>query len=159
MCIRDRFNPLQDAKVIVNLSSANVKEVIELDPAGNGIYEAVFESNKSGDYSFTGDAVVDGKKIGSDKGTFNIGEVDVELLNPVMDYGLLSGLSYETKGKIFLPDEQQQLFNILKERIKNTTDIKITENEYSLWSNEWLLVLVILFFAMEWFIRKQSGML
>ncbi len=36
---------------------------------------------------------------------------------------------------------------------------KLKTSEIRLWSDEWLLVIVILLFAIEWFLRKRSGML
>jgi hypothetical protein len=153
------FNPLPDAKVSVSVSSGDDKNNIILDPLGNGFYEGVFETNHTGDFAFSGEAFLDQEKIGSDRGTFNIGEVDIEMLSPRMDYEFLSLLSGETQGKFFLPEEQDELFDILKQRIGRMSDEKIVTSEFSLWSNEWLLIIVILFFAAEWFIRKQSGML
>jgi hypothetical protein len=153
------FNPLPDARLSVNISHGEETNNIILNPVGNGIYEGIFETNKTGDYKFTGTAELNGDKIGSDNGAFNIGEVDIEMLNPRMDYEFLSLLSNETNGKFFLPEEQDELFRIINQRIDRTTDVKIITSEFSLWANEWLMVIVIFLFAAEWFIRKQSGML
>ena len=153
------FNPVPDAKLVVDISTGDLKTSIGLNPSGNGIYEGSFESSRTGDYLFSGDAALNGKKIGSDKGSFNIGEIDIEMMNPRMDFEFLSLLSNETKGNFFLPENQNRLFDKLRQRIERTADNKIISSEFSLWSNEWLLVLAIMFFAAEWFIRKQSGML
>jgi hypothetical protein len=142
----------------VNISGEEANSIL-LNPAGNGIYEGIFETNKTGDYKFTGEAELNGDKIGSDNGAFNIGEVDIEMLDPRMDYEFLSLLSNETNGRFFLPEEQDELFRLINQRIERTTDVKIITSEFSLWSNEWLLFIVIFLFALEWFIRKQSGML
>jgi hypothetical protein len=40
-----------------------------------------------------------------------------------------------------------------------TVKEKLVTSEISLWSSEWLLMLAILFLALEWFIRKRAGML
>jgi hypothetical protein len=153
------FNPLPDARLTVNISTGEETNNIILNPIGNGIYEGIFETNKTGDYKFTGNAELNGDKIGSDNGAFNIGEVDIEMLNPRMDYEFLSLLANETNGKFFLPEEQEELFRLINQRIDRTTDVKIITSEFSLWANEWLMVIVIFLFAAEWFIRKQSGML
>jgi hypothetical protein len=152
------FNPIPDARLQVNISGEEANSIL-LNPAGNGIYEGIFETNKTGDYKFTGEAELNGYKIGSDNGAFNIGEVDIEMLSPRMDYEFLSLLSNETNGRFFLPEEQDELFRLINQRIERTTDVKIITSEFSLWSNEWLLFIVIFLFALEWFIRKQSGML
>jgi len=36
---------------------------------------------------------------------------------------------------------------------------KIDTKEYSLWSNEFLMIAIILLFGIEWFVRKREGML
>jgi hypothetical protein len=153
------FNPVPDARVTVNISSGEESTAITLNPAGNGIFEGTFQTGKTGDYKFTGEAFLNEERIGTDNGAFNIGEVDIEMLNPRMDYEFLSRLSDETNGRFFLPEEQDELFRIINQRIERTADVKVVTSEFSLWSNEWLLVIVIFLFAMEWFIRKQSGML
>jgi hypothetical protein len=153
------FEPIPDARLTVSIISGDQKNEFLLDPLGNGIYEGMFTTNRSGDYSFTGEAFVDGNRIGSDKGSFNIGEVDIEMMNPGMDYQFLSLLSAETNGRFFLPSERDELFRVLKQRAERASDDKIITSEFSLWSNEWLMILVIFLFAAEWFIRKQSGML
>jgi hypothetical protein len=152
------FNPIPDASVSVNITGEETRSII-LNPLGNGIFEGIFETNRTGDYNFSGEAVLNSDKIGSDKGAFNIGEVDIEMLNPRMDYEFLSLLANETNGKFFLPEEQDELFRIISQGIERTTDEKIITSEFSLWANEWLLIIVIFLFAFEWFIRKQSGML
>jgi hypothetical protein len=32
-------------------------------------------------------------------------------------------------------------------------------SDINLWSNEWLLMIAIFLFGLEWFLRKRSGML
>jgi hypothetical protein len=76
-----------------------------------------------------------------------------------MDYEFLSSLANNTGGQFFYYTEMQELYpiikNIQKSASKETTEI----SEIRLWSSEWLLLLTILLLGIEWFIRKQSGML
>jgi hypothetical protein len=153
------FNPVPDARVTVNITAGEYKNSLLLNPIGNGIYEGIYETGRPGDYKFNGDAELNGNKIGSDNGAFNIGEIDIEMINPRMDYEFLSLLANETNGMFFLPEEQDELFRLINQRIGRTTDQKIITSEFSLWSNEWFLIIIIMLFAFEWFIRKQSGML
>jgi len=154
----EAFNPVSDAEVKVNINQIKGSEII-LNSIGSGLYEGTYQITKPGDYNFSGSASVDGKGIGADKGSFNLGEIDLEMINPRMDYEFLSALSNSTKGRFFYAPEYNELFNILRELTVKSAAEKIKTNEISLWSNEWLMGIVILLFAIEWFLRKRAGML
>ena len=153
------FNPVSDADVSVKIKSRSENYEVNLNSIGNGLYEGTFQSNKSGDYTFTGDAIQNNNKLGSDNGKFNIGEVDVEMLNPQMNYNYLSLLSNQTGGKFFYNSNYKQLYPILKELNKKSYKDKIEVSDINLWSNEWLLIIAIVLFGLEWFFRKRAGML
>ena len=153
------FNPVSDADVKVKINFNNSSNEVNLNSIGNGLYEGTFQSNKPGDYTFSGDAVQNKNKLGSDKGKFNIGEVDIEMINPGMNYEFLSLLANQTGGKFFYNSKYGQLYPILKELNKKSSKDKIEVSDINLWSNEWLLLIAILLFGLEWFFRKRSGML
>jgi hypothetical protein len=153
------FNPVSDAEVIVNISGSDQKNEIKLTSLGSGLYEGKFQGNKPGDYSFSGSAIEGQKKLGTDAGKFNIGEIDIEMMDARMNYEFLSSLAVQTGGKFFSYNDYSQLFDILNRINKDSAKEKINVSEINLWSDEWLLGLTILIFSIEWFIRKRSGML
>jgi hypothetical protein len=155
----ESFNPVEDAEVKVNISTASDKSEINLNAIGSGLYEGTFPANKTGDYFFSGYAVQNGNRLGSDNGRFNVGEVDIEMITPRQDAEFLSLLSKQTNGRYFNVNNYKQLFDILKQRNESTAKENISVSEIDLWSNEWLMAIVIFLFAAEWFIRKRSGML
>ena len=153
------FNPVSDAEVTVNISGSDQKNEIKLNSLGSGLYEGKFQGNKPGDYSFSGSALEGQKKLGTDAGKFNIGEIDIEMVDPRMNYEFLSSLAGQTGGKFFTYNNYSQLFDILNKLNKESAKEKINVSKINLWSDEWLLGLTILIFSLEWFIRKRSGML
>jgi hypothetical protein len=155
----ETFNPVSDAEVKVNINANGQKSAIILNSVGNGLYEGVFETNKQGDYSFSGDAKLENVSLGKDYGSFNMGEVDIEMINPRMDYEFLSSLAERTSGKFFDQKNYSDLFPILKGINETASKEKIETSEISLWSNEWLMAIVIFLFGLEWFLRKRAGML
>lgn len=155
----ESFNPISDAEVKVSISNKNTTEDIFLNPLNNGIYEGFFQSNKSGDFSFSGNAVLNNKPVGKDNGRFSIGEIDIEKLNPVSDADLLMLLASKTKGKFFYNEEYNQLFPILQELDKKASKEVVELSEIVLWNNQWMLIIVILLLGFEWLIRKREGML
>jgi hypothetical protein len=155
----ETFNPVSDAEVKVDIAGNGQKSEIILNSVGNGLYEGIFETSKSGDYTFSGDAKLENISLGKDNGSFNMGEVDIEMINPRMDYEFLSSLAERTGGKYFDQKNYAELFPILKRINETTSKEKIETSEISLWSNEWLMAIVIFLFGLEWFLRKRAGML
>ena len=107
----------------------------------------------------TANVSLNGSQIGKDNGSFNIGEIDLEFLNPRMNYEFLNLLSQSTHGEFFLPNEFDNYERKISAVISGSSKEKIVTSEISLWSSEWLLGLVVLLFSLEWFLRKRFGML
>ncbi len=155
----DAMNPVTNAEVKVTASKGQDKFEINLSSVGSGLYEGNLQIRNSGDYIFTGEARLNGNILGEDKGMFNIGEIDIEMLNPRMDYEFLNLLAMETGGEYFNPDEADALIAELNKLSSIAVKEKFVTSEINLWSSEWLLLLTILIFALEWFLRKRAGML
>ncbi len=155
----ESLNPVNDANLIIKINSPGFTTEISLSNVGNGLYESKINLNKVGDYNFSGKATIDSKVFGEDKGIFNIGDTEIELLDSRMNKQFLSLLSSVTNGKYFNPEQYQELLNELNRLNQITSNEKITRSELRLWSYEWLLVIVILLFSLEWFLRKRNGML
>ena len=153
------YNPVSDAEVNINIKSGSENFNVTMNSLGNGLYEGTLETNKTGDYSFSGTALQSGNKLGTDSDNFNVGEVDIEMLNHRMNYDFLKSLSTQTGGEFFLSSNYKQLFTILKRITDNSSKEKIETSDINLWSNEWLMALAILLFGLEWFLRKRFGML
>jgi len=155
----ESFNPVNEAKIILSISTGDYKEELNLTSVGSGIYEGSFSTVKNGDYIFNGAATFNGNYLGEDKGSFNVGDVEIEMIDSRMNYEFLNLLSIQSNGKYFNPDQYEILLRNLKKLNETSTKEKLIISEIRLWSNEWLLIIVILLFASEWFIRKRAGML
>jgi len=151
--------PISDAGIKIRISSAKNKYETDMQNIGPGLYEGSIIINETGDFSFTAEATSDSRVLGKDNGSFNIGEIDIELVNPVMNYPLLNLLAKESGGEFYFPDDYSPLLNKLKELKINSSKEKVVTSEITLWSDTWMLVIAILLFALEWFIRKRNGML
>lgn len=155
----ESFNPVNEAEVKVKITGQIEKEEIVLNSIGAGLYEGTVSLNKNGDYNFSGSALLNNKSLGSDNGSFNIGDIDIEMTETRMNFEFLNQLSNQTNGSFFLPTEINSLIAKLNEINKTATKEKLSTSDIRLWSDEWLLIIVILLFALEWFLRKRSGML
>lgn len=156
----EALNPLNDSEIEIKIKSSSDNEFsLALNSIGNGLYEGKIKLMIPGDYTFSAEAKLNGKVYKKDTGRFNIGDIDLEMIETRMNFELLNDLSYRTGGKLFMPDENNSLLSELRRSIKKVSDEKIVESQFKLWSNEWMLVIAVLLFTLEWFIRKQSGML
>ncbi len=155
----EAINPVSDAEVKINITSANDNYEHDLQSIGNGLYEGQIRINDKGDYKFTGSVTLEGELIGRDYGRFNVGELDIEMINPRMDFEFLNLLANETNGEFAFADDYEKLINKIRRINEKTRKDKIITSDISLWSYEWLMAIVIFLFSLEWFLRKRAGML
>ena len=153
------FNPVENASVsVIVKGSGEIKELI-LNSLGNGRYTGEIEGLADGGYFFSGDAIVNGSKLGSDNGRFSVGELGLEYRNLTMNAPLLRALSERTGGKFYTADNVKNFPDDLN-KAKNFRPHSITQkSEFTLWNLPWLIAIAILMLSTEWFIRKQSGMI
>jgi hypothetical protein len=81
------------------------------------------------------------------------------MVNPVMNYSFLNLVANETGGEFFFTDDYSLLLNKLKELKINSSKEKVVTSEITLWSDPWMLIIAVMLFSLEWFIRKRNGML
>ncbi|MCG6913291.1 hypothetical protein LJE86_05190 [bacterium BMS3Abin03] len=155
----ESLNPVSDAEVQLNITSGNERYGLNLSSVGNGLYEGSIRIDKKGDFNYTGRASLNGKTLGTDKGIFNVGDLDIEMLNPRMNYEYLNLLANETKGKYFDETNYKQALTEIEKVNENSKKEKIITSEINLWSDEWLIIIAIFLFSLEWFLRKRAGML
>lgn len=160
------FSPVENAEVKVYLlkkdsaakSGENTREIIPYN-SGIGIYSGSFTADNPGDYEFTATANYNNVRLTSDTEKFNIGEVEIEKLNTRRNDNFLKALARETSGKYFNITKVDSLIEEIGSINSNYTKDKVSSVEIVLWSNKWILFLVILLFAIEWFLRKRAGMI
>ncbi|MCC6369511.1 MAG: VWA domain-containing protein [Bacteroidia bacterium] len=108
----------------------------------------------AGDYAYEA-SVKNNNQLMLKKGNFSVKEVLSEKINSVANHQLLFQLANRTKGKVFYPNQT----NKLKEALLGNETIKpITysqNNVTPLIEQRWLIGLIILLLASEWFLRKR----
>ncbi len=122
----------------------------------NNSFSADLEGLPSGKYSF----VV--KELNSNttySSTFELLDFDIEqqFVNPNLPQ--LTQLATQTNGQAFMPNQMDALINLLKNNTNYTAVEKEIITKKPLIDNVLLLILLALFLAIEWFIRKYNGML
>jgi hypothetical protein len=155
----ESYKPVDDATIQVTITQAKQTNDIILNSLGNGQYDGSLDRLGEGDYSFTARAQQDGKIVGEDKGTFSVGGLNVEFLDTRMNKLLLQQIASRTGGRYYDTDALESLPNDIA-ALPNFKPRELTRtNEIELWNLKWTLSLIILVFALEWFLRKRSGMI
>lgn len=123
---------------------------------GGNEYKVNFEGLEAGNYSFT----ITEKNTNTKKnGSFEVLEFDIEkqFVNP--DKDRLQQLANYTNGKLVFPNEISSILTALiqDEAYKPVQKEVVKKSPLIDW--KWLLPLIVLLFAIEWFTRKYNGLL
>ena len=153
------YQPIETAEVRVVAKKEN--EIFEalLSPLGNGRYEGKLNGLGEGEYQFSGTAISSGERLGEEKGKFSVGAQEIEFQETRMNKPLLEQIAYRSGGKYFDPQSISQLADELRRNTRLTPKEITHASEFELWGLPIILAFIVLFFGLEWFLRKQSGML
>lgn len=153
------YRPIDAAEVKIAVTKGSETSETILTPIGSGRYEGKLEGLGEGEYRLSGTVSLGGERLGEDKGKFSVGAREIEFQQTQMNKPLLEQLAYRSGGKYFDP---QSIARLPEELERNTKLIpkEITRaSEFELWSLPTILILIILLFGVEWFFRKQAGLL
>lgn len=153
------YRPIDSADLRVAVRKGNETSETILTPVGNGRYEGKFEGLREGEYQFAGTASLNGERLGEDRGKFSVGAQEIEFQQTQMNKPLLEQLAYRSGGKYFDPQSIARLPEELERNTKLTPKEITRASEFELWSLSTVLILITLFFGVEWFLRKQAGLL
>ncbi|WP_437368524.1 VWA domain-containing protein [Maribacter litoralis] len=150
---------LFDPNAKVNIKVTNMESnKIQTNPMvlKNGYFEADLSNLIAGTYQFVVSVENESKK---ETGSFVISEFDMENQFVSSDDEKLEKLAVNAGGKLFYPSQIDELLQDLKENEAYVPTEKSTENIVSLIDFRILLAIIVLAFAVEWFIRKYNGLI
>ena len=157
----ENYQPVDNADLRLLLYNSQRKQIdgVAFQSIGSGRYEGATYGLPEGDYSYRAAALANADTIGTTSGRFSVGEQSIEFAETKMNKRLLQQIASLSGGAY--GDASQ--FDSVVEEILSRPEMKPQEqtrtSEFELWNLPGYLVVIIMLFAMEWFIRKQSGML
>ena len=162
----ESYQPLDNAEVLVTIrphhstsSTNSVTVETILSSSGAGLYEGNIAGLGEGEYSYTASAVANGDTVGRVSGRISVGEQSIEFAETKMNKPLLKQIAASSGGNY----ADAVSFSALADEILARKEMSLQEqthtSEYQLWNLPWFLAVIILLFGIEWFVRKQSGML
>ncbi|MGG7037122.1 MAG: hypothetical protein ACI7YS_18315, partial [Flavobacterium sp.] len=147
----------EKARLTISLTNSKTKQVKNFDllRKDNG-FQVNLDGLSHGNYTFKV------KELNSNSvysGSFEVLDFDIEkqFVNP--DLKKLNELAAQTKGKVFMPNQAEKLIKELlaDDNYKPTQKTLIKKLPLIDWV--WLLVLIAVLLATEWFVRKYNGLL
>jgi len=151
--------PVDNARVTVTVHQEQQSYQADLRPIGNGRYEGELYGLSEGEARFEGTAVLDGVSLGGDSGRVTVGGTTVEYQNTRMNPSVLRELAALTGGRFFPVAEIDSVAGALKALPSYRPHTEIRRESRALWDWPVMLVLLVTLLAVEWTIRKRSGML
>lgn len=151
--------PVADATFELSVTDPAGKSTSLTPRAGVGMSVADFtETLDAGDYWVRVKASKGGQTIAGIATTrFHVNARDPELDDPSSDFSLLREISHASGGELLTPDAFLKRIN--QWAIDGLPGIALTRQErMSLWDNWLVLLLLVLFMASEWAIRKKRGL-
>ncbi len=147
----------EKARLTIAVTNSKTKQVKRYDLLKtNNSFKVNLDGLAAGQYSFT---VKELNSNASYSSTFEILDFDIEkqFVNP--DMAKLKQLALQTKGTVFVQNQVDNLIKILLENedYKAIQKDIVKKTPFIDWI--WLLVLIAISLAAEWFIRKYNGLL
>jgi len=155
----EQLRPVDNADVTVRLERGPQKFELVLNSIGNGLYEGSIDGTGEGDYVYTGNAVAGGRALGTDKGKFSVGEVNVEFLDTKMNRQLLEQIAFRTGGTYHDLRDAGEVGKDISQNVKFAPKELVEATELELWNWRYTGGVILLLLALEWFLRKRSGMI
>jgi hypothetical protein len=151
--------PVDNAVVRVKVRSGDEVTDLALTSAGSGRYEGSLFGIGPGDYSFNSVATLESDTLGRSRSRFSVGELNLEFRDTRMDAGLLRRLSEGTGGRFFVAGEGEALEEALASLDSFVPSERTEETSIELWNWIYSLLVIVLCFSAEWFLRKKAGMI
>jgi len=111
---------------------------------------------KNGNYKLISKIEFQGK-IFSKTANFTVSKINIESLNLVANHKILHQMANESGGKMFYPNQFNDLLNDFKNNDKIVTVSHSTTSLIDLINLKWLFFVIVFFISIEWFLRKYFG--
>lgn len=147
----------EKARLTIAVTNTKTKQTKNYDLLKrNNSYKVNLDGLKAGSYAFT---VKELNSKTTYSSSFEILDFDIEkqFVNP--DLEKLTQLATQTQGKAFFPDQVDVLIKTLLENDEYKAIEKNIVTKTPLIDWIWLLVLISILLATEWFVRKYNGLL
>ena len=148
------YNQVDDGLVRIKISGPG--GVFEVDGTllSGGLYTAEFQVLAEGEYTLDAEAWRNDVSLGKSSMRLVCTPVNVEFISTRQDYNLLQKVAEKSGGVYVNESNYRDLMKVLDFPVRYEEVIRTFE----LWQKLAVLLLIILLFTVEWFIRKRKGL-
>jgi len=152
------YNPTNHASVraILTDKEGMVKKELYLEQVlgKKGLYRARFVPQKEGEYVVNLIGLIDYKPFGEQRGLFEVAESYAEFTRAELNSNLLSTLARISGGKDYTIEDAPKMAEEIP-LVKSAISVMVDEE---LWDMPLIFLLIALFLAVEWYLRKRRGL-
>jgi hypothetical protein len=155
----EALRPISDASMSVQLTSPQGQVFpYEMQPRGNGRYVLDTGTLPAGMYQYEAVALRDGQALGTDSGSFSIGQRTREFRRTRADFDLLRQIAARSGGTMVMANDPEGLEQAIRNSPAFTPRTESSTESLRLWQWYPLLLLLLTLLSTEWFLRKRWGL-
>ena len=149
------LEPVKGADIQFSLTDENGNKFEYAFVENPGIYELNLGTLSPGEYAYVAKVEL-GKEILYDKGKFTIRKKMLEQRDNRVNLALLHQWSKGTGGRLFYPDQLNQLTQLLNE--KDLPSISYQNERFiDIIKLDWIFFIIFILLSIEWFLRRFFG--
>ncbi|MEZ4695922.1 MAG: hypothetical protein R2832_05865 [Rhodothermales bacterium] len=155
----DTNQPVSGAALLVEVVGPDGSRIpYNLEDVGNGRYAVDAPPLPAGAYSFRATATRNGASLGSDNGSFSVGELSLEFRDTKADPVLMRQLAERSGGRTLAVSSLDRLPAMLASSDSFLPQSETIVEDSELWRRRAFLVLALMLLTAEWFVRKRGGL-
>lgn len=148
----DAYEPFNTPDATFSLMGDSVKGDFNFSRDGDG-YNLALGRLPEGLYRYTAKTQYNGETL-TTEGSFAVEALHLEQANLTADHALLRSISAITGGKMYYPDQLDEL----RDELTSLKPVIYTHTRFSeLLNLSWVLILIVLLLGAEWVLRKYHG--
>ncbi|KAA3655579.1 MAG: hypothetical protein DWQ10_17130 [Calditrichaeota bacterium] len=150
----DDYRARANLQISLQIAGPEKRELV-FSEQGDGIYTSSPGILAAGDYTYKARAYDGVTEVSADSGKFSVVPLQWELQKTDVNISLLRKLAHTTDGRVTTIDSLEILMSALQLNAQRTEEIK----KIRIWQYWLVLLILLLLLSIEWFMRKQKGML
>ncbi len=150
------YELINESEVLLTLTNAKGDKFEYAFNRINAYYQLTIGRLPPGRYNFKATTSYGAENFES-LGSFTVREIQYELSDLTARHDILYTLAEQSAGKVFYPDQLEQVTSDLFDSPRLKPIIYATTSSQSLIDEKWLFILLALFLSLEWFLRRFWG--
>jgi len=153
------LRPVNDAQVMVTITDPfSNTETIAMDWVleQEGVYQCRYVPAEEGDYRVS--VKVEGWRVKPAETGFQVSDPLVEFANASLKEEALRKMAATTGGRYFGLSDASQLPESVRESVRSARYAGIRPQDHEVWDGPFLFALLLAIMAVEWFVRRRTGL-